>query len=119
MSCALDGQILGPRGLMPNPKMGTVSKDVVSAVKAMKAGSVTFKTEKHGNIQAIIGKVSFPKEALLENLRTLMVAVNDARPPNYKGSYIRRTILSSTMGPGVPVEAGFLDPSKPKFMLEL
>lgn len=79
------GKILGPRGMMPNPKMGTVTKDVTKAVKAAKAGSVQFRVEKQGIIQAGIGKVSFTKEALLDNVRSFMVAISDVKPENYKG----------------------------------
>eukprot|EP01041_Mallomonas_annulata_P002514 gene2515-4892_t len=113
------GKILGPRGLMPNPKLGTVTTDVVKAVKAAKAGSVQFRVEKHGIVQAGIGKVSFSKEALLENIRSLMVAIGDAKPEGFKGKFINTVHLSSTMGPGVPVEVSSADPTSPKFILQI
>lgn len=104
---------------MPNPKMGTVTKDVAKAVKTAKAGAVQFKTEKKGVIQAGIGKVSFTNEALLENLRSFMVAVMDSKPEGFKGKYLKEVHLSSTMGPGVEIDLSCVDPSNPKFMLDL
>jgi len=111
------GKILGPRGLMPNPKMGTVTKDVAKAIKAARAGTVQFRVEKNGIIQAGIGKVSFSIEKLVENIRSLMVAIADVKPENYKGKYILSASLCSTMGPGVPIELGTIEPSSAKFML--
>ena len=111
------GKILGPRGMMPNPKLGTVTKDVEKAVKAGKAGSVQFRVEKKGIIQAGIGKVSFTPEALLDNIRSFMVAVSDVKPEGYKGKYLVAAYLSSTMGPGINIDLGTVDPSNPKFML--
>ncbi len=104
---------------MPNPKMGTVTKDVSKAVKTAKAGAVQFKTEKKGIIQAGIGKVSFPKELLLENVRSFMLAVMDAKPEGFKGKYLTGVHISSTMGPGVLIDMSSVDPSNPKFMLDL
>jgi large subunit ribosomal protein L1 len=112
------GKILGPKGLMPNPKLGSVTKDVARAIKAAKAGAVQFRVEKTGIIQAGIGKMSFKKEAILDNLRSFMVAVSDAKPDGLKGKYIVSVSLSSTMGPGVPLEAANVDPSNGKFMLD-
>ncbi len=104
---------------MPNPKMGTVTKDVVRAVRTAKSGAVQFKTEKKGVIQAGIGKVSFSKESLLENLRSFMVSIMDAKPEGFKGKYLKEVHLSSTMGPGVELDLNSVDPSNPKFMLDL
>ena len=98
------GKVLGPRGLMPNPKLGTVTPNVVEAVKAAKAGSIEFRAEKAGIVQAGIGKASFTEEALLENARAFISAISKARPNGIKGTYINRVSLSSTMGPGVKVD---------------
>lgn len=98
------GKVLGPRGLMPNPKLGTVSMDVAGAVKAAKGGQVEFRVEKAGIIHAGIGKASFTTEALTENIRTLIDAVSKARPAGAKGTYLKQVALSSTMGPGVTVD---------------
>ena len=137
----LVGQVLGPRGLMPNPKMGTVTKDVARAVKAAKEGAVQFKVEKKGIVHAGVGKVilklstnnfvyyylrihcifqvSFSEEALLENIRAFMVALLDAKPEGLKGKYLRHASISSTMGPGVQVDLPSVDPSSARFMLDL
>jgi large subunit ribosomal protein L1 len=104
---------------MPNPKMGTVTKDVAKAVKAAKEGALQFKTDKKGVIQGALGKVSFTKEALLENIRSFMVALMDAKPEGFKGKYLKSINLSSTMGAGVRVDLGNVDPSNPRFMLDL
>ena len=98
------GKILGPRNLMPNPKVGTVTMDVKSAVEAAKGGEVQFKVEKAGVIHAGVGKVSFTAEALAQNIRTIVDAVARARPTGAKGAYLRKVSLSSTMGPGVSVD---------------
>lgn len=97
------GRILGPRGLMPNPKTGTVTFDVARAVKEVKAGKIEYRVDKAGNIHAPIGKVSFPTEKLQENLRTLIDALVRARPAAAKGQYLKSISVSSTMGPGVKV----------------
>ncbi|MBI2874730.1 MAG: 50S ribosomal protein L1 [Firmicutes bacterium] len=97
------GRILGPRGLMPNPKTGTVSFEIGKAIRESKAGKVEYRTDKAGNIHAPIGKVSFEAPALLENLRSLISALIKAKPAAAKGQYIRRISVSSTMGPGIPV----------------
>ena len=97
------GKVLGPRNLMPNPKVGTVTMDVVAAVKAAKGGEVQFRAEKAGGVQAAIGKVSFEEGALVENLRAFVSAVLSAKPTGSKGSYMKKIALSSTMGPGVSI----------------
>ena len=112
------GKILGPRGLMPNPKMGTVTKDVTRAVKAAKEGAVQFRVDKKGTIHAGIGRVSFSKEMLLENIRAFMVAVSDVKPEGIKGKYLTSAHISSTMGPGMHIDLPTVDPSSPKFMLD-
>jgi large subunit ribosomal protein L1 len=98
------GKVLGPRGLMPNPKLGTVTNDIAEAVKATKGGQVEFRAEKAGLVHAGVGKASFSKEALIENLKTFVGAVAKAKPAGAKGSYIKKISLSSTMGPGVKLE---------------
>ena len=100
------GKVLGPRGLMPNPKIGTVTMDVATAVKGAKGGSVEFRVEKAGILQAGIGKASFSEEKLVENIMALADAVIKAKPAGSKGTYIQRVAVSSTMGPGVKVEPG-------------
>ena len=102
------GKVLGPRGLMPNPKAGTVTMDVTKAVKELKAGKIEFRVDKSGIIHAPIGKKSFAAEALAENLQTFMEAIVRARPAAAKGHYVRSVTVSSTMGPGVPLDpAGY------------
>ena len=102
------GQILGPRGLMPNPKVGTVTQDVVLAVKNARAGQVQYRTDKAGIVQCTIGRASFTVEALEENLKALVDAVNKARPANAKGIYLKKVSVSSTMGIGVRVDQASL-----------
>ena len=102
------GKILGPRGLMPNPRLGTVTMDVKGAVSAAKGGQVEFRAEKAGIIHAGIGKVSFDEQKLLENARALADAVQKARPTGAKGTYMKTAAVSSTMGPGIRVEVGSL-----------
>ena len=102
------GKILGPRGLMPNPKVGTVTMDVAGAVKAAKAGQVEFRVEKAGIVQAGIGKASFSEEKLVENVKALADAVIKAKPAGAKGTYVNRVAISSTMGPGVKVDPSSL-----------
>jgi large subunit ribosomal protein L1 len=98
------GKVLGPRGLMPNPKVGTVSMDVANAVKAAKSGTIEFKVESHGIVHGGVGKASFAADKLVENIRAFADAVQKAKPPGAKGHYINRIAISSTMGPGVKVE---------------
>jgi large subunit ribosomal protein L1 len=98
------GKILGPRNLMPNPKVGTVTMDVKSAVEAAKGGEVQFKVEKAGVIHAGIGKISFADEKLAQNVRAFVEAVSRAKPAGAKGTYLKKVSLSSTMGPGVSVD---------------
>jgi len=102
------GQILGPRGLMPNPKVGTVTMDVTTAVKNAKAGQVQYRTDKGGIIQCTIGRASFSVEALQQNLTALVEALNKARPAAAKGVYLKKVSLSSTMGSGVRVDQASL-----------
>lgn len=102
------GQVLGPRGLMPNPKVGTVTPDVVTAVKNAKAGQVQYRTDKAGIIHATIGRASFGVEQLQENLNALVDALNKARPAASKGIYLRKLAVSSTMGGGARVEIASL-----------
>jgi large subunit ribosomal protein L1 len=100
------GQILGPRGLMPNPKVGTVTPDVTTAVRNAKAGQVQYRTDKAGIVHATIGRASFGVEQLETNIRALVDALNRARPANAKGIYLKKVAVSSTMGVGVRVDAG-------------
>lgn len=100
------GTILGPRGLMPNPKVGTVTADVETAVKNAKAGQIQFRTDKAGIIHCPIGKVDFPPASLSENLRSLLAELVKAKPSAAKGIYLRKATVSSTMGPGIAVDIG-------------
>jgi large subunit ribosomal protein L1 len=102
------GKVLGPRGMMPNPKIGTVTMDVKAAVAGAKGGSVEFRVEKAGIVQAGVGKASFSEEKLVQNVKALADAVSKAKPAGAKGTYIQRVAVSSTMGPGVKVEPGSL-----------
>jgi large subunit ribosomal protein L1 len=98
------GQVLGPRGLMPNPKVGTVTADVATAVKNAKSGQVQFRTDKAGIIHARIGKVDFKPEALLNNLNALIADLKRLKPSSAKGVYFKKFTLTSTMGPGIQVD---------------
>ncbi len=98
------GKILGPRGLMPNPRLGSVTQNVTEAIKAAKGGQVEYRAEKAGIVQAGVGKASFTEEALLENLRAFVGAITRAKPSGVKGTFIKKVSLSSTMGPGVKLE---------------
>ncbi len=98
------GKVLGPRGLMPNPKVGTVTMDVTKAVKDAKGGAVEFRAEKAGIVHAGIGKASFSEQALIENIKAFYDSVMKARPPAAKGNYVKKMALSSTQGPGVKIE---------------
>jgi large subunit ribosomal protein L1 len=107
------GKILGPRGLMPNPKIGTVTMDVAGAVQAAKGGQVTFRVEKGGIIHAGVGKASFDEAKLAENIRSIVDAVVRNKPTGAKGTYVKKISLSSTMGPGISVEVGSAMPDAP------
>ena len=102
------GKLLGPRGLMPNPKVGTVTMDVTGAVKGAKGGSVEFRVEKAGIVQAGVGKASFSSDALVQNIKAFADAVQKAKPTGAKGTFIQRVAVSSSMGPGVKVEPASL-----------
>jgi large subunit ribosomal protein L1 len=103
------GQILGPRGLMPNPKVGTVTPDVVTAVKNAKAGQVQYRADKNGIIHASIGKITFETQALKENLGALIAALKKAKPASAKGTYMKKVSLSSTMGPGLNIDQATIE----------
>jgi large subunit ribosomal protein L1 len=98
------GRVLGPRGLMPNPKTGTVTSEVAKAVGEFKGGKVEYRTDRYGNIHVPVGKVSFTREALLENVRTVLDELRRAKPAAAKGRYLKRIAVSSTMGPGVKID---------------
>ena len=103
------GQVLGPRGLMPNPKVGTVTPDVAGAVKNAKAGQVRYRTDKAGIIHCPVGKVSFDVASLKANINALLVDLNKAKPSSAKGTYFKKISVSSTMGPGITVDKATLD----------
>jgi large subunit ribosomal protein L1 len=105
------GKVLGPRGLMPNPKVGTVTNDVAQAIRDAKGGAVEFRVEKAGIVQAGVGKASFTLEALTQNVRALLDAVSKAKPSGAKGTYMKRIALSSTQGPGVRIDPASLSAS--------
>ncbi|MER7280336.1 50S ribosomal protein L1 [Dactylosporangium sp. NPDC000244] len=106
-------RILGPRGLMPNPKTGTVTMDVTKAVNEIKGGKITYRVDKHSNLHLIIGKASFSEQQLVENYAAVLEEVNRAKPSAAKGKYLRKIFLTTTMGPGIPV-----DPNKMRNLLE-
>jgi len=106
------GKVLGPRGMMPNPKVGTVTMDVTGAVKGAKGGSVEFRVEKAGIVQAGVGKASFAAEKLVQNIKAFADAVQKAKPAGAKGTFINRVAVSSSMGPGVKVEPASLFPQQ-------
>jgi len=108
------GKVLGPRGLMPNPKLGTVTNDVSEAIKAAKGGQVEFRVEKAGIVHAGVGKVSFGEAALRENVQAFVEAINRAKPSGAKGTYVKRVSLSSTMGPGIRVDVSSLSGASPE-----
>lgn len=110
-------RILGPKGLMPNPKLGTVTKDVAKAVATLKAGQVQFRTEKKGIIHAGVGKVSFTEDALAENVRAFLVALANCKPEGHKGPFFKGASVCSTMGPGYALDVSNIDPASPRFML--
>ena len=103
------GRILGPRGLMPNPKSGTVSNDLATTVSAFKGGQIEYRTDRYGNIHSVIGKVSFSTDQLAENLAALTNELNRTRPAGAKGRYMRSLTIASTMGPGVKIDVNRLD----------
>ena len=102
------GKILGPRGLMPNPKLGTVTMDVKGAITAAKGGQVEFRAEKAGIVHAGVGKASFEQDKLLENIRAFVDAIQKAKPTGAKGTYVQKVSLGSSMGPGVRVDVSTL-----------
>ncbi|MBL4613633.1 MAG: 50S ribosomal protein L1, partial [Magnetovibrio sp.] len=102
------GKVLGPRGLMPNPKLGTVTQDVAQAVKDAKGGQIEFRVEKLGIIHAGVGKASFDEKAIAENVSTFINALNKAKPSGAKGTYFKRVTISTTMGPGVKLDIAAL-----------
>ena len=102
------GKVLGPRNMMPNPKVGTVTMDVTAAVKAAKGGAVEFRVEKAGIVQAGVGKASFPAEQIVQNVKAFVDAVNKAKPAGSKGTYVKKISLSSSMGPGVKLDQATL-----------
>ncbi len=102
------GQILGPRGLMPNPKVGTVTPNVAKAVESAKAGQVQYRTDKAGIVHCAIGKASFEAEALKENLMSLLTALNKSRPASSKGAFLKKVTISTTMGPGIRLDTSGL-----------
>jgi large subunit ribosomal protein L1 len=102
------GKVLGPRGLMPNPKVGTVTPNVAQAVKDAKGGAVEFRVEKAGIVHAGIGKVSFTEDAIAANVRAMVDALNRAKPTGAKGTYVKKISLSSTMGPGIKIDPASL-----------
>lgn len=106
------GQILGPRGLMPNPKVGTVTRDVATAVKNAKSGQVRYRNDKAGSIQASIGKVNFTPAQLTENLNALLAAINKAKPAAAKGTFIKKVCISTTMGCGIAIDKSTLSADK-------
>ena len=104
------GRVLGPRGLMPNPKTGTVTTDVAKAVGEFKGGKVEYRTDRYGNVHVIIGKASFPEEDLERNLRAVLDELQRAKPAAAKGKYLRKVSIASTMGPGVKIDTNRLKP---------
>jgi large subunit ribosomal protein L1 len=102
------GQLLGPRGLMPNPKVGTVSPDVATAVKNAKSGQVRYRADKAGTVHCPIGNVSFEADALKQNLTALIADLNKVKPPSAKGVYLQKVSVSSTMGPGLVIDLATL-----------
>ena len=103
------GRVLGPKGLMPNPKTGTVTMDVAKAVSDVKAGRVEYKTDSFGNVHGIIGKVSFDEDKLLENLNTFVSTILKLKPATVKGDYVKNISISSTMGPGIKISINSFD----------
>lgn len=98
------GRVLGPKGLMPNPKTGTVTMDIANAINEVKKGKITYRVDKEGNINVLIGKISFDDDKLVENFRAIYQTIAKARPTKVKGTYIKNLVLSTTMGPGIHIE---------------
>ena len=109
-------RVLGPRGLMPNPKMGTVTLDVEGAVTNALKGEIELRADKFGFVNFPLGKVSFPKDKLLDNLRAVMVTVTNEKPSGASGKFLKQAVLSSTMGAGVQMNVDLLDPASQSFM---
>ncbi|WP_129665370.1 50S ribosomal protein L1 [Phytoactinopolyspora endophytica] len=107
------GRVLGPRGLMPNPKTGTVTVDVTKAVSEIKGGKIEFRVDRHANLHFIIGKASFTEDALMENYAAALDEINRLKPSSSKGRYIKKATMTSTMGPGIPVDPGKIRASEP------
>tara|TARA_R110002072_G_scaffold134618_1_gene275551 strand:+ start:1796 stop:2491 length:696 start_codon:yes stop_codon:yes gene_type:complete len=103
------GQVLGPRGLMPNPRLGTVTPDVAEAVKNAKAGQVRYRTDKNGIIHGGVGQIGFDAKAIKENIEALLVDLKKAKPTSAKGTYVKKVVLSSTMGAGIPIDQSSLE----------
>jgi len=103
------GQILGPKGLMPNPKVGTVTKDVAQAVKNAKSGQARYRNDKNGIIHCSVGKIAFEPKAIKENIEALLVDLKKVKPASAKGTYIKKLVLSTTMGPGLVVDLSGID----------
>lgn len=103
------GKILGPKGLMPNPKVGTVTTDVLKAVEDVKKGKIEYKTDSFGNVHSVVGKASFKEKALEENLRTFIDVIAKSKPSTVKGTYIKNISISSTMGPGIKLDLNSFD----------
>ena len=112
------GRVLGPKKLMPNEKLGTVTTNIIKAVKDAKGGSVTFKVDKEGIIRASIGRIDFDKTNILENIKSMMTSIANEKPEGLKGNYLVAVHLSSTMGPAIKVDLPSVDPSKAKFMVD-
>ena len=106
------GRVLGPRGLMPNPKTGTVTPDVVKAINEFKGGMVEYRTDRFANVHVPIGKASFDESALLTNLRALVGELERVKPASAKGKYVKKVVVSTTMGPGVRIEPGDITASE-------
>ena len=103
------GKVLGPKGLMPNPKTGTVTTDVKKAVSDVKKGRVEYKTDSYGNVHALVGKASFTEEALMENIKAFVAVILKSKPSVVKGVYVKNVALSTTMGPGIKLDINSFD----------
>lgn len=103
------GQVLGPRGLMPNPRLGTVTPDVAEAVKNAKAGQVRYRTDKNGIVHGGVGQVGFEAQAIKENIEALLIDLKKGKPSSAKGTYVKKVVLSTTMGAGIPIDQSSLE----------